>query len=83
MSAGHAACPHRQASWRSVGGVAACPHCGTRRFTDYRALAHAMELPEPTVLCGPTHSGSGTGARHAALRARVREANRRSRSGRP
>ncbi|MEU5127104.1 DUF6255 family natural product biosynthesis protein [Streptomyces mobaraensis] len=85
-------CPHPAAGWTAAGGMRTCGACGTRRVDDYRALALALELPQPTQLFGPTARCRGAmtvapydpaSARRADLLRRVREANRWSAERRP
>lgn len=81
-------CPHPEGAWAEVDGIESCAHCDTQRITDYRALGLAMELPERTAPYGPTVTGTGFTAdgeapRRDELRAKVREANRRSSRGKP
>ncbi len=81
-------CPHPETAWTTADGIDSCARCGTQRVTDYRALGLATELPERGALYGPTVTGVGligdAGAqRRDELRAKVREANRRSSRGKP
>ncbi|MEU1780827.1 MULTISPECIES: DUF6255 family natural product biosynthesis protein [Streptomyces] len=83
-------CPHPVDDWTAAGGLATCGQCGTRRVLDFRPLGRALELPERLALCAPTTSGRGRGRVHEVvpyrrreLLRRLREANRRSSTGRP
>ncbi|MFF4155808.1 DUF6255 family natural product biosynthesis protein [Streptomyces sp. NPDC001678] len=81
-------CPHPARSWTAAGGLATCAHCGTRRVLDFRPLGLALELPERMALYAPTTAGSGRARevvpyRRRELLRKVREANRRSSTGRP
>ncbi|WP_430981003.1 DUF6255 family natural product biosynthesis protein [Streptomyces luteoverticillatus] len=81
-------CPHPETECVTGIGAKTCGRCGTQRVTDYRTLAHALELPERVALCASTTSGMGhvRGAvpvRRSALLRKLRETNRRSRRGRP
>ncbi|MFI1967966.1 DUF6255 family natural product biosynthesis protein [Streptomyces cinnamoneus] len=80
-------CPHP--AWATTGGIATCVRCATRRVTDYRALAQALEPPERTALfavtatCTGPMGGPADPARRRELLRRLREVNLRSRRGRP
>ncbi|MEU5052466.1 hypothetical protein [Streptomyces sp. NPDC021096] len=80
---------HGHPAVQDKGTSTRCPHPeGAWAAADYRALGLAMELPERGALYGPTVTGfgligEGGARRREELRAKVREANRRSSRGKP
>ncbi|MFI9200581.1 DUF6255 family natural product biosynthesis protein [Streptomyces sp. NPDC053048] len=86
LEGGARTCSHPESDWPASGGIRTCPHCGTRRVSDYRALGLALEPPERPDPDGPTVVGTGAmgaDARRAELLRKLREANRWSARGTP